>query len=273
MRRGGIIDRRVLSGAARVPFIGGGGGGSAPAPPFSPTDIAGCVAWFDMQDSGNYTDTAGFITSINNKASAVAWEEATVPPAFSATAFNGLPCMDFDATQYIVSTEAAVAAALNGDLAYTVFVAGQVDTADASLAFFGAGYSASLTARTRYFGNNVTGSGVWISASRNNANGTVNAESSSGAADTNPHVLEWHTDGATTSIQEDGATADPDDAAQVTGASAPDRVGIGCRAASTPNVLLNGRIGEILLYNTRLSAPNRALVRAYLGTKWGITVA
>jgi hypothetical protein len=224
-----------------------------------------------MQDAASFTDSGGFVTSITNKASSTAWTEGTVPPAWSSTAFNGLPGMAPTGTRRIISTEAAVVAALSGGAAYTVFYAGAVNTADAAMAFFGAGNSGQATASTRFFGNNTTGAGVWIVSARNNANTIVNVEST-GAANTDSNVFECYTDGSVTSLQINGAAADPNGAAQATGALTPDRASLFSRPASTPGIMLNGEMGELLLYSRLLNATERDQVRAYLGARWGITV-
>lgn len=190
-------------------------------------------------------------------------------PGYSATGFNSKPGMTFSGTQGIISTEAAVVAVMQGSTAYTLFAAGKVNTADAAMALFGAGSNANATNANRYFGNNTTASGVWIGACRSNAGSSVNYEST-GTADTNANVLEWYSDGSTASIQKNGAAADPSGAAAATGASTPTRAGIGCRPASTPNVLLTGAVGEILLCSSLLTLAQRNAVRSYLGNKWGV---
>jgi hypothetical protein len=196
-------------------------------------------------------------------------------PGYSATGFNGFPGMTFSGTQGIISTEAAVLAALQGGTSFYLAIAGKVNTADSSMALFGAGSNANATNANRYFGTNITASGVWISACRSNAGSSVNIEST-GGSDTNPNVLEFWCDAsgsAVGSIQKNGATADPNAAAQVTGTATPTRVGIGNRPASTPNVLLTGAIGEIIVCSSVPTLAQRNSIRGLLGGKWGVAVA
>jgi hypothetical protein len=265
VRRSGLAERRTVVVPPKKRVV------SAAAAPFVPTDIAGLVAWFDMQDAANYTEAGGFITSINNKVSLEAWAEGTVPPAYQATGLNSLPAMDFDGTQRIISTEAAVVAALSTGQSYTLLIACQVDVADSAYAIFGAGRDDQATDHARYMGTLTTGSGVWISALRTGAS-TQNI-ASTGTPVTTAVVYENYQSTVVGSIQINGAAADPDGASQITGTLTPNRCALGCRPVSTPNVLLNGRIGELLLYDSLLDATNRGLARSYLGTKWAITVA
>jgi hypothetical protein len=89
-------------------------------------------------------------------------------------------------------------------------------------------------------------------------------------------VLEFWCDAsgsAVGSIQKNGATADPNAAAQVTGTATPTRVGIGNRPASTPNVLLTGAIGEIIVCSSVPTLAQRNSIRGLLGGKWGVAVA
>lgn len=238
---------------------------------FSPLSVTGCVAWFDMQDPTSFTQ-AGTVTSINNKVSSVAWAEATNPPAYNATGLNSLPAMDFDGTNdLIISTEAAVVTALSTGGSFTLLAAVVMDVADSAFGFFGAGRTDQATDHTRYFGTLTTGAGVWISALRTGAS-TQNI-ASTGTPVTTPVVYETYSDTLVGSIQINGAAADPGDASQITGTLTPNRVAIGCRPASTPNVFLNGKVGEIVIYSRLLDSSERAQVRGYLGTRWGITVA
>jgi hypothetical protein len=176
----------------------------------SPLNIAGCVAWFDMQDAASYTQ-AGTVTSITNKASSVAWNTAqTAFPNYSAAGLNGHPCMDLNGvTMGISSTEAAVVSAFTNTPAYTVLGVVQQDLVDSVNAWFGFGSSAvSGVPNSGYFGTNTTAAGVWIAAVRTSAGTAINAESSA-TANSNANVQEvWHT-GTMVSWSSNGAAADP----------------------------------------------------------------
>lgn len=100
IRRAGI--RHV-----RAPDVRG-----SPGPCWPPTNLPGCVAWYDMLET--YTESGGTVTAIRNMVTGSdAMAEATNPPALSA--INGRKCIIGDATDDLLSTtEAPVVAAFNG---------------------------------------------------------------------------------------------------------------------------------------------------------------
>lgn len=265
MRR--FRGRRVIGGYGAL-LPPGPVAGSAPAPPpFVPTDITGLTAWFDMADPASYTQ-AGTVTSITNKATAVAWTEATVPPAYDATALNGHPCMLPNGTnQRIISTEAAVVALLVNMPDFTLFFVGAAGTADAQRAFFGAGNSAEAATLNNYrFGTNNVGDGTWALATRNAA-GTLITSQSAATADTGEHVFCFRREGTGLTIQVDNGAADPS-ATHNPGAITPDRCSIASRSASTPDLFWNGDWGELLVYDSALVSGDVNLVHDYLAAKW-----
>lgn len=244
-----------------------------PSGAFSPLNITGCVAWFDMQDATSFTNSAGFISAITNKASSVSWTEATNRPAYSATGFNSFPCMDFDGVNDIIqSTEAAVYNVFNAVTGYTIFYVANHDVADSSNAVFGCGNTGVVnTSHTKYWGTNVTGNGVYIAQARDAASAAINVESSGGLADINNNIFEWFQSGSAVSLKVNGLGKDPNIAAQALGVVSANASAIGARPSSVANAFHDGKVAEIIIYNSELSAANRTLVRNYLATKWSIT--
>lgn len=241
--------------------------------PFVPTDIAGLVVWFDMQDATSFTDTGGFVSAITNKASSVSWTEATNRPAYAATGLNSRPCMDFDGlNDRIISTEAAVFGALDDQSDYTILGVIAADDLDALEVFFGVADSTVALNNSKRWGTNITGAGVWVIAGNNNAGGGTVAESTGNTVNT-PIVFEAYSAATLTSIQINGAAADPNATAMAFGTLTPNRSALGCRPSSAPTTFWDGRIGELLIYSSALSASDRSRARSYLGSRWGITVA
>ncbi len=254
---GGIANAGRRS-AARAPSGGA----------FSPLQIAGCVAWFDMQDAGSFTDNSGFVSVITNKASSVSWTEATNRPAYSATGLNSKPCMDFDGVNdHITSTEAAVFGAVTNAAAYTLFVVAKLDAVDVDTdVFFGVGNSGFNSARTRYWGAGTSGSGAWVSRTENDASAGLNVNGA--VPDTTAHVLCWYSPGTTVSLSVDQGANNPNGAAQNPGTLTPNRSALGVMPDGVPNEFLNGQIGELILYNSELSGADRTTVADYLKTRW-----
>jgi len=266
MRRTHVIHPRMRNFYGTVPA--GPIADAIPAPPaFTPLSIAGCVLWMDMQDPASYTQ-AGTVTSITNKASSVAWTEATNPPTYSATGLSSQPCMDFNGTtQRIISTEAAVFAVLTNAHAFTIFFVAAFDTIDRFDAAFGVGNSGVGVNSIRFFGQSTLSSGRWLSTLINDAGTTVDAVGTA-QSDTPKHIHIWHSPGTTSSLNLDNGAANPNAAAQDPGTLTPNRSALGCKPRTTPNNFFDGRCGEWIMYDTELSASDITSVYSYLIAKW-----
>jgi hypothetical protein len=232
--------------------------------------VTGLVAWFDMADNTSYTNSAGFISAITNKASGVSWTEATNRPTFSATGFNGMPCMDFDGTNDLIgSTESAVYTALANSNAYTIFTVASLDVADDIQVIFSVANSANATNGSKRWGINNTGAGRWTSVTTNDAAAASVVDSTS-SDNLVTNILEWYSPGTTVSLQVNGAAADPNAVSQNPGTLTPNRAAIGCRYSSTPTTFFNGKVAEIIIYNNNLNSTDRNIIRRYLSNKWAI---
>lgn len=241
---------------------------------WTPNNISGLVGWFDMQDATSFTNSSGFVSSITNKATALAWTEATNRPAYLATGLNGLPCMDFDGSNdRISSTDSALTALFSSAGGYTIFYVANHDVADSSCAVFGSGNTGtSSNSNTKYWGTNITGAGVWIAQCRNGAGTSINVESSGGSNTAN-NVFEWYHSGTVVSLQVNGAAADPAAAAQNKNAVSANECAIGARPSSTYNAFHDGKVGELLIYSRELTTNERIDARRYLGLRWAISVS
>lgn len=245
---------------------------------FSPLDGGGVAAWFDMQDATSYTVTTGAISAIVNKATNVAWTEATAGnrPAYAATLFNGFPCMDLNGTTHrIVSSESTVVACMSKRARAILYVA-KHDVADTVNAVFGYGNSAELTKSSGHYGVTTTSTGRWVNLRSNTLDISTIIEST-GASDILPHLFEWIDTSSVTSLVVDGGTPDPDGPAGpihsgTWGDVAPDRCAIGINPRNPMNYPLNGRIAEIILHAGEPTSSARELERAYLAAKWSITL-
>jgi hypothetical protein len=243
---------------------------------FSPAGISDLVGWADMQDASGYTLNGSDVASIVNKAGSASWSQAnaSLQNPFSAAALNGFPCVQARGVDGcdLKSTEAAVYNAVAGSLAYTLFIVAELDTLDRTDAIFAVGNSGVAANRTRFWGQSTTGAGRWISQTVNDAGTTVSVNSAA-SSDGNPRVLEWWSPGTTVSGSRDGAAADPSGATQDPGVLTPNNSALFSRPDSSEDFEFDGNFGELLLYARELTSGERSQVRAYLGAKWGITVA
>lgn len=223
--------------------------------------------------SRSFSLTGSTVTSITNKASGVAWTEGTNPPGYSAAGFNGLPCMTFAplSLQKIMSTEAAVVAAMANNTAGTVFTVAKTNTPDDAAATWGCGNSGFSSSRTKRYGLNTGGAGQWGIVTVDDASTGANLVSSSSTSDSNNNVLEFTYSTSIGTILVNG-TAQPaaTAAAYAPGTLTPNRCAIGCRPDSAPDQFWDGNIAEILVFDREITAYERALVRIYLLRKWGI---
>lgn len=201
---------------------------------------------------------------------------------YDATGYNGGPCCVGYGSQYLLSTEAAIIAALSGtDKPHTLFAAAQCPTSpDALQSFFGAGNSGTATNSTRMWGTITTGNGRLRASHLDDAAGNAGVEAAANlASTTNPFLAEYYTTGTAMSIQENGAAADPNAGAADVGATTHDRVAIGARPDATPDSMLsaspavNSRVALIGLWAPAKDASSRSRIRVAYGARKGISVA
>lgn len=236
---------------------------------FSPLDEGNGSAWIDLQDAAAYTTSSGFFATVTNKVSSTVWSEATNRPAVS-TAIGGFNCADFDGTNdRIISNEAGPISALSNSNAFTLFIVGVTDAADAVRVMFAAGNSGQAIAGSKRFGTNTTGAGRWNVAATNDA-ATGVAVDSSATADTNPHVFCFRSTGTQVYLQIANGAADPSAAAFTPGTLTPNQIALGCRPSSTATTFWDGKIGEVILYSVELSTAAITRVHDYLDSKWGL---
>jgi len=234
-----------------------------------PTQVSGCVAWVDCQET---LTQAGTVTSIRNMVSGVDWTEATNPPTYAATGLNGRPCMIGNGSSMrIMSTEAAVVAACSGsDKAVTVFLVTEEPTPDAINVLFAAASSTVNTNSTLSFFTTTAGLGRWSVQRIDDAAGTVSAPRGVDIA-AGPQIVSWVIPGTTASIYVgDEEQADPNAAAFDVGATTPTRVALLCRPDLTPDLFADAKIGALLLYSRALSDLERIGVVNGLRARWGL---
>lgn len=241
-------------------------------PNFNPLWFSGCVVWFDMQDPTTFaTNSSLRMLSIVNKASGVAWTEATNGPFYDPVGFGGaFPTMQFNGANRIISSEAAALAAMTNSPALTVIAAIQSDLPNSSVYFFSAANSGATSNNSRGWGTNTLGTGNWLAGAVNSSGTSVTVSSASSTDNANPNIFEYFTDGSVSSIVINGATPDPNGAAQAIGTFTPDRMALGCSPRSVINAFWTGKVSELLVFNRQLTDFERAIVRTHLQRKWGI---
>lgn len=265
-----------------------------PSPvPFVPTDIAGLLGWFDASDSSTVTLEGG-------GPGVRRWENKNADTTFNASQqtladqpqlvtgdLNGLDVVSFDGSSQHFTLP------LDDVFDYTLFVVGRFETGatgNIGTWFAATGFDGSFGGPDcRIFQTDALGTLGPIGAplqSRDNKNvldtsGAVLPAGSYGFCEYSALIsptgrMETGV-GGTNSVVFGGDTTndhwDPD--RQLFGESPPLLAAIGRRNAGINGAeasfdYLEGRIGEILMYTSVLSEGDRANVRSYLKTKWGL---
>lgn len=223
------------------------------------------------------------VSSITNRKTgdaSMAMGTGGIQLGYDATGFNGGPCCTCWGAQYLLSTEAAVVAAVAGtDVALTVFAVVQCVSMDSLQTFFGAGNSGTATNSTRMFGTVTTNTGRVRASHLDDAAGNAGVEAVNATTNpTDPHIFEFYTTGTAMSIQADGAAADPSAGAADVGATTPNRVSIASRPDSTPDSMggsspsFGTKIALISLFAANKDASSRSRIRVNYGARKTITV-
>lgn len=260
------------------------------------TTNAGTNAWRLLLSSTDVTQTAPGsgdsvlvqdasvtqvrLASATNRKSGVAWTNGTASTqlGYDPTGLGGKPCALSYGQQLLLSTEAAVVAALGTDAAHYIVAVVQftalVGGADATTSIFGAGNSGVATNQTKRWGNVNTSNGRWTSSVIDDAAATFTVSSSADTSNpTDAKVLEWYGPGTTESIQDNGAAANPNAAAQDAGTITLNQVAIAARPDSSPDLMPGAcKIGVVAVWGVEPSSGDRSLTRVYYGNSRGITV-
>jgi hypothetical protein len=212
-----------------------------------PTDIAGCVGWWDASDAASITQSGGLVSQWNDKSTAGnhATASSTARPTTGTRSLNGKNVLDFDGTANAMATSLADAAT------QTVLFVAVSDVASG-----GRVWSYGTTNRGVF-----SDSGTWAFW-RQQTSGPISFGATASA--TSPSVAcALFTSNSSLTTFGNGAQGTTNDPVDSSGAT----FNIGKESTS----FHNGYIAEIVIYNTALTTADRARVEAYLATKWGIS--
>lgn len=217
--------------------------------------ITSAVAEFDWTDAGSYTVTSGApdtLTSITNKKSGDAWDTmVNAFPRYEATGLNGLPCMRINGggdLRGLVSTEAAVFGAFNGEDASTTLVVVIEPLAAVSFAAFGVGNSAVTSNSTSRVGV-ITNR---IHASRVDDAGVLDelAPATHPGTLLEPQVWGWVANGTAHALYRGTVVAST--SVVDVGVLTANRAALGVRPDNSPDLAMNGRMAALLVCNSAL---------------------
>lgn len=236
---------------------------------FNPRQIAGLVGWWDSTDNATITTDTG-VSAWADKAGGYTLTQSTGANQPTISSINGNQAFDYNgSSQLLTSTAPGLADLVDGSsvVPTTIFAVVEPDVADQS--------AVPVSWRSTSVGFVLYGSlmpltgSVWRTIYRSN-DGTAVFISSTDTYTTQPYVTSTTT-GADIVGRVNGAEVidTPNTAAALPLSSNSFAVG----ALSTPSAFLDGKIGDVLIYNRVLSASEVARVERWLAGKFGITLA
>ncbi len=230
---------------------------------FSPADIAGLALWLDATDPANTgvqpANNSAISTWVDKSPSAhdVSQGTGANQPTYKTAILNNKPVVRFNGTTtYLQNT---VITSLG--TACSIFIAGTInDNGSAQGTFLE--YSLGAASNTGNLMFYETGDIKFRVVSATIHKTTVYADALPIST-----VINGYSDTSNVFLLTDGIQRDT-----VAGGNmdATNRITVGSLAALIGIYYLNGDIGEIVVYNSSISAPNRAKVTNYLRNKWGI---
>ena len=237
-------------------------------PPFTnPTSIPGCTLWLDAQDSSTITGTST-VTQWRDKSGLACNTTAYYgSPALTAAAINGYQAISFNGSSYLFGSNS------NSTTTATFFFVG---TMSSSVAIYAAMFSFSPSntnswgATSSFNGGSPQSSGTRVITPQRNASGASSPKFTPGF--NTPFIFTNVFDGTNWVGYGNGITLG---SMASTGNFAYTKYVVGSEESSggTLTTGWTGYIGELIAYNTALTATQRQQVEYYLSTKWGLTTA
>jgi len=228
----------------------GGAAISSTPPAFSPTDIAGIQLWLDSSDASTITEVAGAVSQWDDKSGntrhAIQATGANQPITNSRT-INSVNVLDFNGTTHrMASTFGATLTQPS-----TIFSVGVFDTNN------GYFYDGLTTSNRHGYGHSTVNTRVFMFGGLEVFLATSQVLT--------PQIATSIFNTTSSLTYRNGVSLLSGNA----GSHTLQGLSIGSRFA--PSDYLNGAIGEIIIYNSALSATDINRVGNYLASKWGIT--
>lgn len=251
----------------------GGGGGT-----WTPAEITTAL-WLDANDAGTITESGGFVTEWRDKSGNS--RHATDPgsglrPAYQATGFNGLPTLDFDGTddRLGLSTEIALAQSNSFD----IFVAASPDDGknSAFIARYPGGGGSLDPAGSFRVGINTTNT-LRVIHHLTAGNNTAGGLTGPGAifVDGARLIAHYRYDSAAGSTVTSRWQMRLNGASPMTQTTGNTSSNLGTQNAiagfNTTTTHFDGKISEIIITPSVITAADRERVEGYLAHKWGLT--
>lgn len=250
-------------GATAKPYggrnIGGGGAfGGVGGGAFVPTDVAGLLVWADASQVTGKVNNDAVSQLDDSSGNGFHFTQATGAnqPLYKTSQINGQPVLEFDGSNDVLRSSYQ-----NADQSITLFVVGR--------------FLSGVAANRRILGLGPSEASIFYQATGTQfgyyANSASGVQDLGGVATDATILALVFASAASVVAYRDGAsvaTFDPHDIYHLSGTAA---LTLGAQDAGSE--FAKCQIGEVLIYNSALSASDRGDVTTYLGDKWGITVA
>jgi hypothetical protein len=228
---------------------------------FDPRRIAGLSAWWDATVASSVTLTGGFVSQWSDlSGGGLHLTQATEASRPGTATIGGKTAIDFDGSNDFLANSGVPTGWTFG----TVCLAFSQDTTAASQALASANVPSSNLRMGLLWSNN----GEFRTQSVNAAAATTSVGGGSAATNT-PRLLAYTFDGQSSASLRLSGTALAGTTSTTTSADAGFVVGIR-RISGALSLPLDGKIGEVIVYNRVLSAAEIGRVERYLAAKWGV---
>lgn len=243
---------------------------------FTPPLIANLAVWLDAADVSRMFQNSNGTTAVTANADPVGYvgtyaggnalqATANNRPTWQTNAQNGLPVLRFDG-----SNDSLQLASVAIQAYFSIFVAGKFTTAKPML--FEQSANASANAGFYFYGSTVNTLTINRSG---NILFTRNASSSTWMGSNFAVVDMQHGGKPDVAITKNGT------AETLSGGSGGDNLlsdtsvtaNLNICSRNQTSVFSDGDLGELIIYNRRITATEAQFVRRYLGKKWGVAVA
>lgn len=233
-------------------------------PPFVPTDITGCTLWLDAADSATITESSGLVSQWDDKSTNAYALTATTTqrPTTGTRTINSLNVLDFNGTSNRLRRDSSpINNASNGR--WTLFVVAEADSV-AALSHLVEGDDGSDFRVAQYLRIDAGGAPRVIGF-----NGIVQ-DATTAISTATPYLFRSVNTGSAIEVFVDGVS---DGATSGTSSaySAAAKLSIGSFPdfAAVDIQFWDGKIAEVVCYDSSLSAGDITSVEDYLSAKWG----
>lgn len=231
---------------------------------FNPKSIAGLSAWYDATVASSVTLTGGFVSQWSDlSGGGFHLTQATEASRPGTATLGGKTAIDFDGSNDFLANSGVPTGWTFG----TVCLAFSQDTTAASQALA----SANVPSSNLRMGLLWSNTGEFRTQSVNAAVATTSASGGSAATNT-PRLLAYTFDGQSSASLRLSGTALAGTTGTTTSSDAGFVVGIR-RISGALSLPLDGKIGEVIVYNRVLSAAEIGRIERYLAAKFGATLA